>query len=273
MLGAQFKTEVPVQLYHLGNPQVKCHLLEPADELKFGIYYYWHIEIANRSVELDVIPDNAIDLVMSPDLADFSAMYLPVAEKFVIPIEGPVRFVGVCFAVDQVTRFFNVSVAQMRSLSDGATTTAALGIKSLLSRLQGDIQLHVLKSHFDAEFSERLVNSTAIELQPTQLHAARLIEAMQQTLGDSGVSELAARFELSDRQFRRILTGMFGFGPKKIQRIVRLQQALKELVRAEDAGTLDGYYDDAHRIRELKTLTGMTPGDIRRMAEIYNNLD
>jgi AraC-like DNA-binding protein len=96
---------------------------------------------------------------------------------------------------------------------------------------------------------------------------------MQQTLGDNGVSAIAARFDLSDRQFRRILTNMFGFGPKKVQRIVRLQLALRDLMQSKAGATLDGYYDDPHRIRELRLLTGMTPGDIRRMAEIYNQLD
>ena len=70
---------------------------------------------------------------------------------------------------------------------------------------------------------------------------------MQQTLGDDGISAIAARFDLSDRQFRRILTTMFGFGPKKIQRIVRLQLALRDLMQSESSGTLDGYYDEAHK--------------------------
>jgi len=30
------------------------------------------------------------------------------------------------------------------------------------------------------------------------------------------------------------------------------------------------YHDDAHRIRELRALTGWTPGEIRRMAENYD---
>ncbi|MFT6305630.1 MAG: AraC-like DNA-binding protein [Flavobacteriaceae bacterium] len=81
---------------------------------------------------------------------------------------------------------------------------------------------------------------------------------------------IAARFGLSDQQFRSILTTMFGFGPKKVQRIVRLQLALRDLMQSKASGTLDGYYDGAHRICELRSLTGMTPGDIRRMAEIYN---
>ncbi len=74
-----------MQLYHIGDPLVECHLLEPDDQLKLGIYYFWHINIAPGPVNLAVIPDNAIDLVMSPDLADFSALYFPVVEKFSIP--------------------------------------------------------------------------------------------------------------------------------------------------------------------------------------------
>jgi hypothetical protein len=47
--------------------------MEPDKRLKLGIFYFWHIDIAAGPAKLVVIPDNAIDLVMSPDVADFSA--------------------------------------------------------------------------------------------------------------------------------------------------------------------------------------------------------
>jgi len=92
MFGHQESGEKPIQLYHFGNPKVRCHLLEPDDELKSGIHYYWHIKIAEGPVDLTVIPDNAIDFIVSPDVADFAAIYFPVAEKFTIALEGPELF-------------------------------------------------------------------------------------------------------------------------------------------------------------------------------------
>lgn len=273
MFGTKTNSEKPMQLYHIGDPLVECHLLVPDDRLKSSIFYFWHIEIAPGPVDLAVIPDNAIDLVMSPDVADFSALYFPVVEKFSIPLEGPVRYIGVCFQLDQLSHFFDVPVNELRSVADGANMTETLGISSLVNSLQGLGNLNKIKFILDSAFCARIGENRTIDSKAAPLRVAQCIEAMQQTLGDDGVSTIAARFDLSDRQFRRILTTMFGFGPKKVQRIVRLQLALRALMQSKADGKLDGYYDDAHRIRELRLLTGMTPGDIRRMAEIYNQLD
>jgi AraC-like DNA-binding protein len=273
MFGTKTISEKPVQLYHIGDPLVECHLLEPDDRLKEGIFYFWHIDIASGPVNLAVIPDNAIDLVMSPDVADFSALYFPVAEKFSIRLEGPVRYIGVCFQLDQLSHFFDIPTSELRSVADGVNMTETLGISSLVNSLQGLGDLNKIKHVLDSAFCDRISESRTLNGKAAPLRVAQCIEAMQQTLGDDGVWAIAARFDLSDRQFRRILTNMFGFGPKKVQRIVRLQLALKDLMQCKAGATLDGYYDDAHRIRELRSLTGMTPGDIRRMAEIYNQLD
>ncbi|MFT5896836.1 MAG: hypothetical protein ACI8VW_003720 [bacterium] len=110
-----------MQLYYIGDPLVECHLLEPDDQLKLGIYYFWHIYVAPGPVNLAVIPDNALDLVMSPDVADFSTLYFPVVEKFSIPLEGPVRYIGVCFQLDQLSHFFDVPTASYRRLLMGLT--------------------------------------------------------------------------------------------------------------------------------------------------------
>ncbi len=270
MFGSQTSADKPIQLYHFGNPKVQCHLLEPDDELKQDIHYYWHIKIAQGPVDLTVIPDNAIDFIMSPDVADFAAVYFPAAEMFTIALEGPVSYAGVCFQFGKIERFFDISTNEMRCLAEGASTLQHLRLDKIVNQLQGEKSLARIKSAFNTEFLNRKNHKRKSPEKMATVDVPRLIAAMQQTVGDAGMSDLAARFELSDRQFRRILTNMFGFGPKKIQRIVRLQLAIRELMHAEREGVLDGFYDDAHRIRELRTLTGMTPGDIRRLAEIYN---
>ena len=67
------------------------------------------------------------------------------------------------------------------------------------------------------------------------------------------------------------MQSLFGFGPKKIQRIMRLQASLRALLTPDTLATDDGFYDEAHRIKEIRSLTGLTPGQSRRMAEIYNS--
>ena len=157
-----------IQLYHLELDGGRCELAAPDPCLAQLIDYYWLLTVSAASIDLQVIPDAAIDLVISLDIEGFAALYLPVARMRTIPIGGPVRFAGVCFRPDR-TR------------------------------------------------------------------------------------------------------DLLGLGPKRVQRVLRLQAALAELLTSDEATEQDLYFDDSHRIRELKRLTGFTPGQIRRMAETYNH--
>lgn len=82
---------------------------------------------------------------------------------------------------------------------------------------------------------------------------------------------MASKLGISERQFRRTVNDISGLSPKQVQRIVRLQQLLHELFNPQSRMATDGYYDDSHRIKEIKNLAGLTYGELRNMAEIYNN--
>jgi len=98
-----------------------------------------------------------------------------------------------------------------------------------------------------------------------------MIAALEDTMGSGSIAQISATLGVSERQFRRLSVDLFGLSPKKLQSILRLQKALEELFYCEPDQIQDLYYDDSHRIRELKRLTGCTPGQIRKLAEKYNH--
>ncbi|WP_242422302.1 MULTISPECIES: helix-turn-helix transcriptional regulator [Frankia] len=76
----------------------------------------------------------------------------------------------------------------------------------------------------------------------------------------SAVADVARTAALSERQLLRRCRQMFGYGPKTLARILRLQEALRSArtgrrlaVVAADAG----YADQAHLAREVRALTGV----------------
>ncbi|MGX5731492.1 DUF6597 domain-containing transcriptional factor [Pseudoxanthomonas beigongshangi] len=75
-------------------------------------------------------------------------------------------------------------------------------------------------------------------------------------------ARLAREFDLSERTLRRRCHDAFGYGPKTLARILRLQRFLGAsrhsslLRRALDAG----YGDASHLVRETRLLTGLAPG-------------
>ncbi|MFJ8079917.1 helix-turn-helix domain-containing protein [Streptomyces sp. NPDC096205] len=88
----------------------------------------------------------------------------------------------------------------------------------------------------------------------------RLVEEL-----DAGrpVGGVADEVGLGARQLHRRSLAAFGYGPKTLARILRLQRALR-LVRSgvtlADTAARAGYADQAHLTREVRQLTGTTPG-------------
>ncbi|MEP7024642.1 MAG: helix-turn-helix domain-containing protein [Actinomycetota bacterium] len=85
----------------------------------------------------------------------------------------------------------------------------------------------------------------------------------------AAVTQMADRLGLSERQLRRRCLPVFGYGPRRLGRILRMARALAAaragLPLAEVAATC-GYADQAHMSRELLALGGATPTSL--LAEL-----
>ncbi|WP_369202406.1 helix-turn-helix domain-containing protein [Streptomyces sp. PU-14G] len=103
-----------------------------------------------------------------------------------------------------------------------------------------------------------------------EARAAALVEAVADRLrqGD-GVARTAGYVGLSERQLHRRCRDAFGYGPKTLARVLRLQRALRVaesgLPLAETAARA-GYADQAHLSREVRALAGLTPAQLLRPA-------
>jgi AraC-like DNA-binding protein len=75
------------------------------------------------------------------------------------------------------------------------------------------------------------------------------------------VAETARRVGLSERQLLRRCRPAFGYGPKTLARVLRMDRALA-LARSglplAEVGATAGYADQAHLSREVRALTGVT---------------
>jgi AraC-like DNA-binding protein len=79
------------------------------------------------------------------------------------------------------------------------------------------------------------------------------------------VAEVAGRTGLGERQLRRRCEAAFGYGPKTLARVLRLQRAL-ELARAGTpfaaVAREAGYADQPHLSREVRALAGVPLGEL-----------
>lgn len=76
------------------------------------------------------------------------------------------------------------------------------------------------------------------------------------------VDRLAEELGLSERQLRRRFDDAVGYGPKTLQRVLRLQRFLAGSHANLAGAAIDaGYADQAHLTRECRALSGLAPGE------------
>ncbi len=79
------------------------------------------------------------------------------------------------------------------------------------------------------------------------------------------VDSLATELGFSDRQLRRRFLSAVGYGPKMLQRVLRLRRFLAEADLDLAAAAADaGYADQPHLSRECRALTGLSPSELRQ---------
>ncbi|GAF46834.1 helix-turn-helix domain-containing protein [Rhodococcus wratislaviensis] len=81
----------------------------------------------------------------------------------------------------------------------------------------------------------------------------------------ASVREVADLIGVGERQLHRLCRRQFGYGPKMLARILRLQSALGlagSSIPAAQAAGMAGFADQAHLIREAHELTGRTFGQL-----------
>ena len=266
------ENELPLQLYQLSDDSVQCYRVLPNDKLKPYINYYWWLVVAPGAATLDIIPDNAFDLVMSPEIAGLALLYKPASATFTIELAGPIIYAGISLRPESAGQFLNATPAQNNNCMMGENVCESLRVEALVRGVQLVEQPEQLGMTLDRLAIERLDNQAVASPAKAKLNIDKALAAMQASVGSHGMQSIAEHFELSDRQFRRVMGSLFGYGPKKVQRVMRLQSSLRELLAADAMALEDGFYDEAHKIKEIRTLTGLTPGQIRRMSEIYNSM-
>lgn len=116
-------------------------------------------------------------------------------------------------------------------------------------------RLRLLRDIFAAEMGDL----------PVMRHDAAELETLCIRLPAEG---LAAALGVTERTLRRISTAEFGYGPKTLARILRLQKLLGRMgehnAALAELAAEAGFADQAHMSRDVLSLTSLTPGEILR---------
>jgi AraC-like DNA-binding protein len=92
------------------------------------------------------------------------------------------------------------------------------------------------------------------------------------------IDQLAVQQSTSRRQLERRFANTVGLSPKQLAKIIRLQHTLKNLEQKQfnnlaSLAVENGYFDQAHFIKDFKEFTGITPkqfyADSLKMSSLF----
>ncbi len=96
-----------------------------------------------------------------------------------------------------------------------------------------------------------------------------IVEWIEQNPDVLRVGQVCDRFGLGERALQRLCRQRVGLSPKWMIQRRRLHEAVAAIRAGLDLATLAadlGYADQAHLTRDFRSVTGMTPGQVRRQA-------
>jgi AraC-like DNA-binding protein len=207
----------------------------------------WSRTVTESGLRLPVLPDGCIDLlwtggtlsVAGPD----TAAYRPAA------VVGT-SYTGIRFFPGSAPALLGVPAHELR---DRRVELADLWPAATVRVLAEQID----EAEDQAAALEAIVLRRAADTEPPDPMMRRIVAAL-----DSGwsVAETAEAAGLGARLLHRRSLAAFGYGPKTLARVLRLQRALavaRSGVPLADTATRTGYADQAHLARDVRELAGM----------------
>lgn len=235
----------------------------PTPALAPFVHCYWQLSTTTKLATpfmYRVVSDGCIDILFEqsqserPFITGFSTKYLEyeLGQSF--------DYLGIRFLPTGFPALFDISADSLVNQFIELSQVASSFSSQLVTACKGHLNINQAKTIFD-----RLLSTTIADRQTVPQVDPRLLKAMDEILEARGNINLQALdVGVSERQLRRLFKHYFGETPKAFAKIIRFQnilnakpstQSLKENKIFYD----EGYYDQAHFIKEFKAFYGVTP--------------
>ncbi len=248
----------------------------PSALLESFVKCYWTLEapVAEYPEKQRIVPDGCIEMIFH--YGGRYRQYTSNTETILQPA---------CFVFGQVTSPLEIEptahtgIFAVRFHPDGFMPFATLPIKEMENRavpletLFGPEALQLeaaMLQPIDApqriSIIENFLLQQLIAPQTIDRIARAGVDAMLLLSGTGSVDALSVQLNINRRQLERRFAAAIGISPKQLAKIIRLQTTLKMLNQLP-TGSLtalaheNGYYDQAHFIKDFKEFTGKPPGE------------
>lgn len=207
-----------------------------------------------------VLPDGCIDLVGSAGGRLAVAGPATAAARFALP-SGSTSF-GIRFRPGMAASLLGLASDELRDLTPGAA--------EVLGRLGAELEEQVLSCGRADDATDALQRFALGRISadaPGRSPDAQVTAAVRRLALGRDVTTVAADVGLSERQLRRRFDLAVGYGPKQLQRILRLRACLAAGRRTPSTSWArlaadHGYADHAHLVRDCQALAGGPPSEV-----------
>ena len=229
----------------------------PAPDLAALVACTWERREAPAAAgEVRVLPDGCIDVVWSSSRGLVIAG--PDTGPVVYPVAGEYAAAGLRLKPGVAGSVLGLPAAELRDLREP--------LHALWGRDAARLEERIALAQPDRR---RLLLEEAIRPLARAAHPDPLVLAGLEQLGRPGssVAQLSRTLALSERALRRRFDHAIGYGPKKLDRILRFRRFLRRAALPRPDGLAAaaaelGYADQAHLTRECRDLSGLTPAEL-----------
>lgn len=244
-------------------PDIRYVEFLPEASLQPFIFCYWELKTRQPLTEMflyRVVADGCMDLFFGRENPDDSYV-MGFSNRYTeFPLGHSFHYTGVRFLPGVLPVLCGQDAAELANQTEPLryiVPDLALAISREFSAMETTISC---KTVFDGIFTHFLA-------QKQVTFDKRFYGAMDAILRQKGQIHVGRDLDtgLSERQLRRIFRKNIGDSAKSFSRIVRFQHFIREKNRGEKGfpGMYEaGYYDQAHFIREFRSLYGDTPGQV-----------
>jgi hypothetical protein len=258
------------QLYHPVQPTVRQtaeHVTYqeflPESALQSYIYCYWQLQTTSMLSEpfsYRVVADGCIDIFfeLTNPAENFVMGFCKKYTEFAL--DNTFNYVGVRFLPTMFPQIFKINASELSNRFENLNAVVPDTSNFIASRFSSRLSVPEIKTLFDDYF-------TALISKATFDDDHRFYKALAVILKNSGVLNIEKDLDtgISARQLRRLFEFYIGDSAKTFSKVVRFQNILRakpsqQSLRENKLFYDNGYFDQAHFIKDFKNFYGVTPG-------------
>jgi AraC-like DNA-binding protein len=247
---------------------------EPPGVLQSFIRCFWSLEAPQQSIEEKqrIVPDGCMEMIFhygdpyKQYFQDGTSILQPrcfVFGQITSPLEiAPTGISGIVAARFQPDGFIPFSSYPLLQMEN-----KAVPLSELFGNETAELEKNIIHAISNKERID-LITAFLLENLQTPEAADRItktsIETLLQSNGIMDVDELAGHLRINRRQLERKFSAAIGLSPKQFSKVIRLQATLKTMQQKKyttltSLAYENGYYDQAHFIKDFKEFTGFSP--------------